>query len=111
MIYLRGFTFPNEDMEFDFFMDIKRKCYDSFYPFKVLSRNSFNKVEFEEITIFYGGNGSGKSTALNVIAEETAIVRDSIFNKSNFYPDYLNLCSMSLDNNIANNSRDRKSVV
>ena len=51
------------------------------------------------------GNGSGKSTALNVIAEKTGVKRDSIFNKSNFYPDYINLCDMQLRADIPENSR------
>ncbi|EKQ52662.1 MULTISPECIES: hypothetical protein [unclassified Clostridium] len=37
MIYLNNFTFPNEDVEMEFFMDIKRTCYASFYSFKILS--------------------------------------------------------------------------
>ena len=105
MVYLNAFTFPNEEMEFDFFMDIKRTCYDSFYPFKILSRNGFETIDFEPVTILYGGNGSGKSTALNVIAEKTGIKRDSIYNKSNFYPDYVNMCEMQLKADIPENSR------
>lgn len=105
MVYLRAFSFPNEDMEFDFFIKIKRTCYDSFYPFKILSRNGFETVNFEPVTILYGGNGSGKSTALNVIAEKTGIKRDSIYNKSNFYPDYVNMCEMQLKEDIPENSR------
>lgn len=105
MVYLNVFTFPNEDMEFDFFMKIKRTCYDSFYPFKVLSRNGFERIDFEPVTIFYGGNGSGKSTALNVISEKIGIHRDSIYNKSNFYPDYVNMCDMELVVDIPENSR------
>ena len=105
MIYLNVFTFPNEDIEFNFFMKIKRTCYDSFYPFKILSRHSFERIDFEQITILYGGNGSGKSTALNVIAEKTGIHRDSIYNKSNFYPDYVNMCEMQLEAHISENSR------
>lgn len=105
MVYLHDFSFPNADMEFDFFMDIKRTCYDSFYPFKILSRNGFESIVFEPVTILYGGNGSGKSTALNVIAEKTGIKRDSIYNKSNFYPDYVNMCEMQLKTDIPENSR------
>lgn len=105
MVYLNVFTFPNEDMEFDFFMKVKRTCYDSFYPFKILSRHGFERIDFEPVTILYGGNGSGKSTALNVIAEKTGINRDSIYNKSNFYPDYVNMCEMQLEANISQNSR------
>lgn len=105
MIYLHAFSFPDEDREFDFFLDIKRTCYDSFYPFKILSRKGFETIVFESVTILYGGNGSGKSTALNVIAEKTGIERDSIYNKSNFYPDYVNMCEMQLKEEIPENSR------
>ncbi len=105
MVYLNDFTFPSEDMEFDFFMKIKRTCYDSFYPFKILSRHGFSRINFEPVTILYGGNGSGKSTALNVIAEKAGINRDSIFNKSNFFKDYVNMCEMRLEDQIPENSR------
>lgn len=105
MIYLNSFTFPNADMEFNFFMDIKRTCYDSYYPFKILSKNDLYRLDFDTVTILYGGNGSGKSTALNVIAEKTGISRDSIYNKSNFFPDYVKLCSMNMDEDILENSR------
>ena len=105
MVYIHDFSFPNEGMEFDFIMKIKRTCYDSFYPFKILSRNEFETIVFEPVTILYGGNGSGKSTALNIIAEKTGIKRDSIYNKSNFYPDYVNMCEMQLKADIPENSR------
>ena len=105
MGYLNVFTFPNEDMEFRFFMNIKRTCYDSFYPFKILSRHGFERIDFDQVTILYGGNGSGKSTALNVIAEKIGINRDSIYNKSNFYTDYVNMCTMELGADIPENSR------
>jgi len=105
MIYLRAFEFPNDDKEFNFFMEIKRTCYDSFYPFKVLSKHGFERIDFEPITILYGGNGSGKSTALNVIAEKIGIHRDSVYNKSNFYTDYVDMCEMQLEGEVPQNSR------
>jgi predicted ATPase len=105
MIYLNTFIFPNENVEFDFIIGEKRTCYDSFYPFKILSKNRFERIDFEPITILYGGNGSGKSTALNVIAEKTQVNRDSIYSKSNFYSDYINLCEMHLEDEIPENSR------
>jgi Predicted ATPase len=105
MIYLKSFTFPNSDMEFNFFMDIKRTCYDSYYPFKVLSKNDLDRLDFDTVTILYGGNGSGKSTALNVIAEKVGIRRDSVYNKSNFFPDYVKMCRMNMEEEISENSR------
>lgn len=92
MIYLKQFVFPEADQEFDFFLRQKRTCYDSFYPFQILSRHSFRQIDFEPVTILYGGNGTGKTTALNVIAEKLGIAREAAFNRSNFYEDYLELC-------------------
>lgn len=105
MIYLNGFKFPSEDVEFEFFMGIKRTCYDSFYPFQILSRHKLGMVTFDPVTIFYGGNGSGKSTALNVIAEKLGVPRDTIYNKSNFFPDYVERCSEEIKEEIPESSR------
>jgi predicted ATPase len=105
MIYLKSVTFPNADREFGFFMSIQRTCYDSYYPFKILSKNDLYRLDFDTVTILYGGNGSGKSTALNIIAEKTGISRDTIYNKSNFFPDYVDLCEINTEENIPENSR------
>ncbi|NLL00833.1 MAG: AAA family ATPase [Clostridiales bacterium] len=105
MIYLKSFTFPNADLEFDFILSIKRTCYDSYYPFRILSRNDLHRLDFDTVTILYGGNGSGKSTALNVIAEKAGITRDSIYNKTNFFPDYVKMCCMNVEEDISDNSR------
>ena len=104
MIYLDFFTFPDSDMEFDFFLSQKRTCYDTYYPFQVLSKHQFRRIDFEPVTILYGGNGSGKTTAVNIIAEKLDVQRDSLFNRSNFYQDYLNLCGFKAAS-IPENSR------
>lgn len=105
MIYLDSFKFVNENREYDFILDEKRTCYDSFYPFKILSKNQFERVDFDRITILYGGNGSGKSTALNIIAEKIKVHRDSIYNKSNFYSRYVDICEVNIENDIPEKSR------
>ena len=105
MIYLKSFKFVDEGREYDFILDEKRTCYDSFYPFKILSKNQFERIDFNTITILYGGNGSGKSTALNIIAEKININRDSIYNKSNFYTDYVNMCDIDIEYEIPKKSR------
>lgn len=93
MIYLSLFTFPDVEREYSFLMGIKRTCYDSFYPFQVLPRHGLRRLDFEPVTILYGGNGSGKTTALNVIAETLGLKRDALFNRSNFFEDYTRMCS------------------
>jgi len=105
MLYLKYFTFPDANTETDFLWKIQRMCYDSFYPFKILSAKNLNRIDFEPVTILCGGNGSGKSTALNVIAEKTKAQRDSAYNKSSFYPDYINMCGMPLAAAVPENSR------
>jgi predicted ATPase len=106
MIYLDNFAFPDADREFDFFMKkVLRTCYDSFYPFKILSQKEFRRMDFEPITILYGGNGSGKTTVLNVIAEKLKITREAIYNRSSFFEDYVNLCDMKLIEDLPEESR------
>lgn len=92
MIYVDTFQFPDDNRETGFICDIKRTCYDTFYPFKVLSGHGLKRLDFEPITILYGGNGSGKTTALNVIAEKLGVRREAVYNRSNFFPDYVQMC-------------------
>ena len=93
MIYLSQFRFPEREQEYDFTMNQKRTCYDTFYPFLVLSKHRLRELDFEPVTILYGGNGSGKTTALNVIAEKLVLERDTLYNRSNFFEEYTRLCS------------------
>ncbi|WP_330638186.1 AAA family ATPase [Candidatus Acetatifactor stercoripullorum] len=105
MIYLKHFSFPDEDREHSFFMGIRRTCYDSYYPFQVLVRHRFTMLDFEPVTILYGGNGCGKTTALNVIAEKLGLKRDSLYNRSNFFEDYTGMCDYEVYKPIPRGSR------
>ena len=109
MIYLENFTFPDGEAEAQFFFHWEhiegKKAYDFAYPFKVLSVRGLRKIEFEHITVLYGGNGSGKSTALNVIAEKICAARDAVYNKTIFFQDYVNMCGMDFANKPSNKSR------
>lgn len=105
MIYLNSFTFPEDERETDFCMGVKHQCYTSFYPFKVLSSRRFERIDFEPITILYGGNGTGKSTALNVIAQKLSLERESPFNETCFYHDYVAMCGAELRGEIPRGSR------
>lgn len=97
MVYLSSFRFADIDQEHQFFMNEKRKCYNTFYPFQVLSRHSLTDISLEEVTILYGGNGCGKSTALNVMAEKLRLQRDTLYNRSNFFEDYTDLCEYEVE--------------
>lgn len=105
MIYLSRFTFPDREREYDFFLGEKRTCYDSYYPFQVLSRRNLRMLDFEPVTVLYGGNGSGKTTALNVIGETLGLERDTLYNRSNFFESYTGLCSYETEQPIPRGSR------
>lgn len=90
-VYLKNFELPSERDEIDFVRDQKMTCYNTVYPFG-LFQGRIPKLEFAPVTIFYGGNGSGKTTILNVIAEALGVARDSPFNRSSFFEVYTRCC-------------------
>jgi len=105
MLYLSQFEFPDDGQEFDFILQQKRTCYDTYYPFKILSEHQLRCLNFEPVTILYGGNGSGKTTALNVMAEKLGLQRDALYNRSNFFEDYTKLCDYVSEREIPGDSR------
>lgn len=105
MVYLSKFQFPHIEQEYDFILGQKRTCYDTYYPFQILSKHNLIRLDFEPVTILYGGNGSGKTTALNVIAETLGLLRDTLYNRSSFFEDYTKLCSYEEERKIPEDSR------
>ena len=101
MIYLDSFTFPSEDMELDYAYTKGNAS----YPFRVLSLHAFRRMDFAPITILYGSNGSGKSTALHVIADKLQLQRDSMYNKTSAFPGYVALCEAEVGKRLPENSR------
>lgn len=99
MVYLEYFRFPSfnkEDSALNGLTSIENffnKSMGQLYPFRILSTNDFQSIEFSPITFLYGGNGSGKSTALNVISNTLHIKRDSPYNTSMYMDEYIKLCS------------------
>lgn len=105
MIYLSQFRFPHREREYDFVFDQKRTCYDTYYPFQIVSKHGLEVLDFEPVTILYGGNGSGKTTALNVIAEKLGLERDTLYNRSDFFEDYTKMCDYEALGEIPADSR------
>lgn len=103
-VYLDSFAFPDDECETSYIMGVKRTCYASFYPFKILSRRRFEHIDFEPVTILYGGNGTGKSTALHVIAEKAGLGREAPYNRTSFFEDYVSMCRMDLRQSIPEGS-------
>ena len=96
MRYIDSFYFPGVENEEQFVNYIKKTCYTSFYPFGVFAENQLKELSFSEITILYGNNGSGKSTALNLMAEKLKAERDTLFNRSSFFGNYIGMCNYEM---------------
>ena len=88
MVYLSGFHFPSAERESEHFNMFIPTYYTSLYPFHFLSGKGLLSIDFSDITIFAGSNGSGKSTVLNIIAEHLVLKRESRFNKSELFDEY-----------------------
>ena len=104
MIYLENFRFPSLMKEQDILWayDTRNptsKYIDNVtYPFGILSSRGLHSLDFSEITILYGGNGSGKSTALNIIGEKLGLHRQSPYNKGHLQSLYLEHCTCKESN-------------
>lgn len=122
MLYLESFRFPSPDDEEVFlndyfYNDYQREEYyhrgvEGLYPFKILSNHYFHSLDFEPITILYGGNGSGKSTALNVIASALKLKRNAAYNKTIMMDRYVEMCQYELSSDYKKDipSRDIASI-
>lgn len=98
MQYLSDFSLASEQQEIDFIFSLSKidmTCYNrnNAYPFHIFPNKGLKRLEFAPITILYGGNGSGKSTVLNIIAEKLRLHRSAPFNRAPEFETYLKFCS------------------
>ena len=70
MVYLKEFNLLSEEFENGILINERRNYFHNQYPFRIFNDKKLEKIDFTNITILYGGNGSGKSTILNIIAEK-----------------------------------------
>ena len=98
---------PTASQEEDFFLGslkAKKTCYTSKYPFGLFRYRNLPEFFFDDVTIFYGNNGSGKSTVLNVMAEKLGLKRSTPFNRTDFFEDYVELSDYTLANPLPRHS-------
>ena len=114
MVYLREFQLPDEEREARFLAgsrENKRTCYGSRYPFGIFLNRTMPPLELEEITILCGGNGSGKTTILNLMGEKLGLGRKAVYNRSSFFDDYLNLCACQVSHSFHAQVRSNSKVI
>ena len=106
MIYLTQFELPSKLMEekalrsiFEHIQNGRygEQFFESCYPFGIFPEIDFRVLDFEDITILHGNNGSGKSTILNVIAAKLHAARNSVYNTGRYMENFLKLCHYKTD--------------
>lgn len=92
MIYLKTFNLLNQRQEHDI-MYGTADINENVYPLKLFPYKEFENIEFEPITIFYGGNGSGKTTILNIISDTIKASKRNIVKRNNIFNTYIGCCA------------------
>ena len=68
------------------------------YPYRTIYPMQIENINFAPITIFYGSNGCGKSTMLNVIADQLGIRKKSMGNINEYFSSYVRKCTATCRN-------------
>lgn len=77
--YISQFTLPHIDNK-------------ATYPYDILAPKKLHSIDFDPVTIFYGSNGSGKSTVLNVIARKLKIKMKDSGNDALAFQPFIDSC-------------------
>lgn len=90
MLYLESFTLPPVWQQERVLNDMPY-VESNVYPFKLFTED-IPTLEFAPVTILYGGNGSGKTTILNLIAQYLELGRSGPYNKTKYFDVFKRLC-------------------
>ena len=106
MLYLEQFNLVNEEENLDLVRKIKTThTDDEWFPLGFFSKKKLSQIDFEPITIFYGGNGSGKSSLLNLIAEHFGFLRHADVSVTKAFTQFAESCTSKHVKNLLEFSR------
>ncbi|WP_159638686.1 hypothetical protein [Erysipelothrix anatis] len=84
MIFLKSFQLLKDVAEHKVYESEKRNIDTNRYPLGIFPTKQLDRISYSPITIFYGNNGSEKSTVLNIIAQKCKATRLTPLNKGVF---------------------------
>jgi len=106
MKYLESFKLIDEEGNPDFVKKIKSSYTDDeWFPLGFFKKKKLDQIDFEPITIFYGGNGSGKSSLISLIAEKFAIRRHANLSVTKAFSMYADACDAKAMKNLNEHSK------
>ena len=95
MIYLKDFNLLSEDAEI-VIINRKLRIHNDLYPLRIFPEKELKYITFNPITIFYGNNGSGKTTILNIISSTINASKRNIDKRGQIFDEYVSGCGFSL---------------
>lgn len=95
MLFLKEFTLVRDEL--DVIKRLKR-IHNNYYPLGIFEPMGVTGFSFGQITVFCGGNGTGKTTLLNLISEKLSALRKNGFKQSEIFEYYLDGCTVNPDN-------------
>lgn len=98
-MFLKKFHVLDANEELEVLGADQRRIYNNTYPLHLFPEKSLELIEFDNITIFCGGNGCGKTTLLNIIANKLNAQRKNPFNKGKHFDSYVNFCNYEMSLN------------
>ena len=96
-MFLKSFVLLDAKTESDVLFN-KMNVYNTMYPFSIFPEKDLTNLEFDPITIFYGGNGSGKTTLLKIIADKINAAKKGINDYGKLFDTYVDLCHYEMHN-------------
>ena len=95
MLYLREFELVKDELPLIMKM---KNIHNTYYPTGIFENKGISHLDFEGITIFYGNNGTGKTTLLNIIGEKISAERKNTDRQSEIFYEYVKRCEAVMNN-------------
>jgi predicted ATPase len=96
MIFINKFVFPPPDKVQGIILTEQRTCINNPYPIPFLVNKKIGEINFAPITVFYGGNGSGKTTILNIIARRIGSVKKNDYKIAEYFDECAGMCDYTM---------------
>ncbi|MDR0567250.1 MAG: AAA family ATPase [Prevotellaceae bacterium] len=86
------FDEDNKENYMEYSSIFRDKTSDEYYPIGLFNLK-LRQLDFENITLLYGGNGCGKTTLLNIVAETIELARPKEYVRTDMFEYFVRKCT------------------